>query len=1120
MAKKSSNTKARYPKDLTREDDFLVVGVGASAGGIKTLKQFFSKVPKDSGFAYVVILHLSPEHESKLAEILQVSSRIPVTQVKDQVKVAPNHVYVIPPNQNLVMSDGHLTLADMIGVEERRSPVDLFFRTLGETNERRAVSVILSGSGADGSLGLKLVKEHGGVVFVQDPNEAEYTDMPRNAIATGLVDYILPVSEIPAKIISFGQHRDSILLSAEAQEIPRDDEHALQEIFSQLRVRTGHDFSNYKRATMLRRIERRLGLKELSGLSAYAQFLKDNPGEAQALMKDLLISVTSFFRDPKAIDSLANTVFPKLLKRKRENDGVRVWVAGCATGEEAYTIGMLLSEAVSTLLNSPQIQLFATDLDADAIAVAREGFYNEAEVADVSPERLSRYFIKESQGYRVRRELREMVLFAVHNVIKDPPFSRLDLISCRNLLIYLDRTAQVRVLERLHFALNPMGFLFLGGSESVESAPNLFSTFDKEHHIFQSGPVHSRATFPVYELTARPPLPSSTDGIKEVDELKDPLSQGRLSYADLHQRMLEQLAPPSIIINEEYDILHMSERAGRYLQFGGGEPSRNLLNVVRPELRTALRAALYQSVQNRSNFEHRGLTVKTDDGLKAVNIQVRPVFREGDMVRGFILVLFEETEQDPEVGQQNFRVKTSGPFSQHLEDELIQSKAQLRATIEQHEIQQEELRASNEELQAMNEELRSAAEELETSKEELQSLNEELTTVNQELKIKIEELSQANNDFTNLINSTDIGTIFLDRSLRVKQFTPRARDAFNLIPGDVGRPLMDITNKLDYDNLLADVEQVLTSLSMIERQVQNDHNQWYGVRILPYRTAEDRIDGVVLTLMDITESKLAKDELERVRGELEAKVVARTDDLARANSSLWMEVSERRQSEAARVKLLDKIVTAQEDERRRLARDLHDQLGQQLTAMRLKLDSLKRKSGQHKDWEKEVQGLLDITARLDSDVDFLAWELRPIVLDDLGLAEALRNYVIQWAEHFGKAAEFHATGFDAVRLTPEVESNLYRIAQEALNNVAKHSKCSRVDVLLERRDHHGVLIIEDNGTGFDVELDGGEGLGLTGMRERASLVGGSLEVESAHMKGTTIFVRVPLKKQSSRGDKA
>src|SRR2546425_2651651 len=479
-------------KTSSGEEDFLVVGLGASAGGIHALKEFFTRVSSDSGMAYVVILHMSPEHESKLAQILQVTSPIPVTQVNKRVNIEPNHVYVIPPNQTLAMRDGYLALSAMSGIESRRSPVDLFFRTLAETNEARAVSVILSGTGADGSMGVKRIKEYGGVAIAQDPEEAEYKDMPSNAIATGLVDYVLPVAEMPAKIVSYEEHFGIGQIPAEPHDRRPSDEEALNNIFAQLKVGTGHDFSNYKRTTILRRIGRRMAIREISDLPTYAGFLGDHPEEARLLLKDLLISVTNYFRDTESMAVIEKIMLPKIFEGKGSGDQVRIWVAGCATGEEAYSIAMLLDEFAAELMNAPSLQVLATDIDEDAIVIARDGYYTEAEVADVSHERLRRFFNKEGQGFRVRRELREKILFAAHNLIKDPPFSHLDLITCRNLLIYLNRTAQTKLLEVLHFALNPGGYLFLGSSESVDGTADLFATGDKDHRIYQSRPVPPR----------------------------------------------------------------------------------------------------------------------------------------------------------------------------------------------------------------------------------------------------------------------------------------------------------------------------------------------------------------------------------------------------------------------------------------------------------------------------------------------------------------------------------------------------------------------------------------------------------------------------------------------------
>ncbi|HVF87620.1 MAG TPA: CheR family methyltransferase, partial [Pyrinomonadaceae bacterium] len=837
--------------------DFLIVGIGASAGGIQALKGFFQSVPADSSIAYVVILHLSPDHDSQLAEILQTVAPIPVAQVRDEsVRVEPNHVYVIPPNKSLAMNDGHLALSPIQSYEERRAPVDIFFRTLAESHDSRAVSVILSGTGADGSMGMKRVKEKGGIVIVQDPREAEYDDMPKNSLAAGLVDYVLPVREIPAQIIAYRDKLRSVRIAV-APEDPQRDETALREIFTQLRVKTGHDFSNYKRATVLRRIECRIGVRELENLPAYAKFMREQREEAQILLKDLLISVTNFFRDRAAFEALEQNVLPKIFHGKTSADEVRIWVAGCATGEEAYSLAMLCVEHTANTVDAPAVQIFATDIDEAAIASARDGFYTNSDVADVSPDRLRKFFVKEGVGFRVRRELREMILFARHNIIKDPPFSHLDLATCRNLLIYLNRAAQARVMETFHFALNPGGYLFLGSSESIDDGGDLYATLDRENRIFQSRAVLSR---PV------PPVPGMPTVLRSNAPRETPLPEThaleRMSLAALHQQLLEAYAPPSILVNTDYDIVHLSERAGRYLQIQGGEPSYNLLKVVRPELRLELRGALYQAAQNRQTVSVNELPVRIDERDEAVNITVRPVWSENETARGFLMVLFERVKIDGARAAPAAPIAGAAePVAVQLEAELVRVKAQLRSATQQYEVQAEELKASNEELQAINEELRSAAGELETGKEELQSVNEELMTVNQELKTKIEELSQSNSDFQNLMNSTDIGTIFLDRAFGIKLFTPAAREIFNLLPADYGRPLSDITHRLADADLLRDAEFVLQKLHAVEREVSTADGSTFLMRISPYRTSEDRISGLIMTFVQITERKRMEEQL-------------------------------------------------------------------------------------------------------------------------------------------------------------------------------------------------------------------------------------------------------------------
>jgi two-component system CheB/CheR fusion protein len=860
--KKTNNKEAQHTNSASdKKDGFLIVGLGASAGGIQALQEFFRHVPADSGIAYVVILHLSPDHDSKLAEVLQQVSSIPVLQVTEKVIVAINNVYIVPPNQHLIMQDGSITVSPNTNIEDRRAPVDIFFRSLADSHGPKAVCVVLSGSGANGSMGLKRIKEKGGAAFVQNPREAEFNEMPRNSIATNMVDEVLSVAEIPEKIMAYKKGLSIIQIPVEAEARDENQQMALREIFANLRLHTGHDFTNYKRPTLLRRLERRMNIRGLHNLPAYLKFLKENPEEIQALLKDLLISVTNFFRDKKPFEVLEEEIIPRITKDKFSESQVRIWVPGCATGEEAYSIAMLCAEKMLGQIDAPKVQIFATDIDVNAIAQAREGIYTINDAADVSPERLRRYFNKEGDEYRVRREIREMVLFAIHNFIKDPPFSHLDLISCRNVMIYLNNVAQERAMETFHFALNPGSFLFMGTSESVDGANDLYATFSRDAHIYQSREVSVRS-YPVPETVPSFHLGQNIPTIQQEKKALD-----RITFSDLHLRLLEEYAAPSLVVNEEYDIVHLSGNAGKYLQISGGEISQNFLKLVKEELRMELRSALYQAVQQKASVEARGLKVQIDHHVEMINVHVRPVLRQEDTARGFLLILFEPTTNNGD--NKEIILSPDEPISRHLEEELVRVKNELKNSVEQHEFQQEELKASNEELQAMNEELRSAAEELETSKEELQSINEELRTVNQELKVKIEEGALASNNLQNLINSAEIGTLFLDRSFRVSLFTPAATDIFNLIPSDYGRPLTDITNKLTTDSLVKDAEIVLDKLTALEREVSTKDGLTYSMRLLPYRTTEDHINGVVITFFDITSRKkseeLLKENMEELR---------------------------------------------------------------------------------------------------------------------------------------------------------------------------------------------------------------------------------------------------------------
>lgn len=1120
----SSYVEIQTLPERENPNSLIVVGVGASAGGIQALQDFFQNTPTDGGMAYVVILHLSPEHESHLAELLGRVTSMPVQQVTESVKLERNQVYVIPPAKHLSMEDGTLHLTTPDPTRGRRVAIDMFFRTLASAHGPESVAVVLSGTGADGALGLKHVKEAGGLTLAQEPEDAEQDGMPRNAIATGMVDYILPARSMPSQILSYWNTSRRMRLPDEASPTPlqrdntQDAEAALRDILAHVRVQTGHDFSHYKRATVLRRVGRRLQVNELEDLPSYLDFLRRHPSESNDLLNDLLVSVTQFFRDTAAWTAVERDVIPRLFENKGHDEALRAWVCGCATGEEAYSLAILLSESAARMERPPIIQVFATDMSDDAIASAREGSYPDTIAADVSPERLRRWFYRDNGRYRVKKELRELVLFAAHDVLKDTPFSRLDLVTCRNLLIYLNREAQERVFEIFHFALRPDGRLFLGPSESADGASPLFSSTDKQHRLYVRRPF-ARQALPLPALPGRavaPPVRRWSEGdLGGTPPAPSPPGRPSGPAGDLHRGLLELYAPPSVVVNEEHEILHLSDQAGRFLRFAGGEPTTNLLRVVQPDLRLELRTALYAAAGEGRDQVRIVHPVLEGNLPRTVRLTVRPV-REPEAARGYFLVLFEEISEEANMGNvplpQMARATLSSPegddtpraeMAQRLEEEIARLQAQLGSTVEQYEASIEELKASNEELQAMNEELRSATEELETSKEELQSVNEELTTVNQELKARVEEVSRTNSDLQNLLAATDIATIFLDRSLSIQRYTPAAETLFNIIPTDVGRPLAHLTHRLDYHTVPDDAERVLDRLAVVEREVRSADGRHFLARLLPYRTLDDRIDGVVLTFVDITERKQAEDALKNANDQLETRVTERTRTLTQTNE---------RQTE-----LMRQILNAQEDERRRVSRELHDETAQDLTALLLGLAALSSTNDLPPTIQEAATRLRQTTDVLAQKVHRLAVQLRPPALDDMGLDSALNSYVTEWSNQSSIIARLEHLDSEGKRLPSEIETVIYRIVQEALTNVQRHAADAReVSVTLHHTPHEVRVLVEDDGIGFDLEnqdavqQESGRRLGVAGMQERASLVGGSLTIESAPGEGTRVLLIVPL----------
>jgi two-component system, chemotaxis family, CheB/CheR fusion protein len=843
-----------------REPRTTIAGIGASAGGVRVLQTFFDALPDNSGVAFVVIAHLAPESPSELPAILRLHSRIPVQQVTGTSELKPDCIYVIPPDRQLRISDDEISAIPFEEPRGHRMPIDFFFRSLADQHGD-GFAVILSGAGSDGAVGVRAIKEKGGIVLVQDPDEAEYGMMPRAAIATQAADVVLPAAELAKRLVELARAKKQTAAAAAGA----DEEDMLRRILTHLRVRTGHDFSHYKRSTVLRRIARRMQVARKDTFDEYFGYLRENAEEAQLLLSDLLISVTTFFRDSSAFESLAKNVIPQLFANKEEvGSTIRIWVVGCATGEEAYSIAMLLLEESARRDFRPEMQIFATDMDARALALAREGLYPSAIEADVSEERLRRFFQRDGDDYRVRRELRDLVLFANHSLLRDPPFSRIDLISCRNLLIYLNRDLQQQALTTFNYALNRAGFLFLGSSETAEHPEHLFQAVDREGRIFQTT---GRAD--------KPPLLPRLLGMApmagRLPEVPPPpvLRQSRT----IHREALETASPPSILVDSNYRVLHLSENAGRYMQPSGGALTADVTELVREEIRFDLRSALHRAVERGEPTLSSLLLVKFNGAAHRLYFQVRPLAgQQQGQERALILFIEGEASTVAAAAEGAEGRATAGDTIRQLQQELEMAHGRLRTMREESEAANEELRAANEELQSINEEYRSTAEELETSKEELQSINEELQTVNAELKLKLDSVSRANSDLQNLMAATDFGTLFLDSGLRIKRFTPRTTELFNITQNDIGRPITDFTHQLAYDGLPADAGRVLKDLAPVEREVTSRNHGWFLVRVRPYRTVDDKIDGVVVTFVDIMQQKTLETRLRLLLGELTHRV--------------------------------------------------------------------------------------------------------------------------------------------------------------------------------------------------------------------------------------------------------
>lgn len=847
---------------------FPIVGIGASAGGFEAFSELLKFLAPDTGMAFVLVQHLDPKHKSQLTELLGRNATLPVFEARDGVEVAPNQVYVIPANARITIVDGRLRVAPRKENELPPMPIDAFFRSLAAEQQDRAVGIVLSGTGTDGTLGIEAIKGEGGITFAQHENSAKYYGMPGSAISSGSVDFILTPESIATELNRIAKHpylggaqespTRKLAHDLKPDQVLKGSEKEMGQLFGLLRARTGVDFALYKHSTLRRRIVRQMILHKIDSLGRYVSHLGKEPKEVDGLFNDLLIYVTSFFRDPPAFQALKKTVFPKLIKAHADDSPIRFWVCGCSTGEEAYSLAISLVEFFEHTRTHRHVQIFASDISDVGITKARAGLYPENIMQDVSPERLRRFFSKTDGMYQVNKSIRDMVVFARQNVIVDPPFSNLDLISCRNVLIYLDALLQRKIMPVFHYALRPHGFLMLGNSETVGASSDLFALVNKKHKIYGKKHSYARPTFPTARKAPTDPAAHNQSPPPAAPEVRTPDLQ-----AQMDKVLLRDFAPATVLVSADLEVLHFRGRTGDYLEHSPGVASLNLLRMARENLVIDLRAAVTKAIKNDSHVKHTA-HVRRDDHVSDVGLEVIP-FRPGPDSDRFFLIVFRELGNSPvdtvRAGKNPAATAATRDAREiiKLRSELGTTRESLQTIIEEQEANNEELKSANEEIQSSNEELQSTNEELETAKEELQSTNEELTTLNEELQTRNAELGQAINDLTNLLASINVAILMLGEDLSIRRYTPMAERLFNLIPSDLGRRLSDLNRSILIPDLDETVANVITNLAPVERDVQDRDGRWYSLRIRPYRTRENKIEGVVIVLVDIDQIKRALD---------------------------------------------------------------------------------------------------------------------------------------------------------------------------------------------------------------------------------------------------------------------
>jgi two-component system CheB/CheR fusion protein len=1183
-----------------------IVGIGASAGGLEAFTQLLRALATNTGMAFVLVQHLEPKHQSILADLLANATEMPVQEVREGMRAEPNHVYVIPANADLSLMNGLLHLAGRRAPAGHHLPIDYFFQSLAEARQTRAVGVILSGTASDGTAGLKAIKVAGGITFAQQPESASFDGMPRSAIASGCVDLVLPPDQIATELARIGRHpllpfAGTAALEG-AQKLPAREEDWAR-LFTLLHSAHRVGFTFYRRSTIERRVARRMALHKLESMRDYLRFAERDPKELDALFEDILIHVTGFFREREVFAALQKQVLPALLAAKPAGEPFRIWVAGCSTGEEAYSIAICLLESMGQRAAGIPIQIFATDVSDAAIEKARAGVYPEVEFREVAPERLRRFFTRVNGHYEVNKTLREICVFARHDVTKDPPFSKLDLVSCRNLLIYFEPVLQKKVLARFHYALKSNGVLLLGKSESVAST-DLFTPTDRKLKVFTKNPAASisfEALHTMHEMLAPRGNGQNRGGPPGLDLEKE---------AD--RIVWERYTHGGLVVNNELQILHYRGDTSPYLKPIPGKATLNLLKMVREDLQLELRAAIQTARRTGSSVRREAVRFQHDQEMRAVNLEIRPLPAADGQGRCF-LILFEDASvpsrpralkpavrkaKEPTTGNKEVR---------RLQNELARTREYLQAVIRDQESTNEELKTTNEEALSSMEELQSTNEELETAKEELQSSNEELVTLNEQLQNTNTELGHLSDDLNNVLSGVEIPVVILDGERRIRRFTAPAQKLFGLVPDDIGRPLGDLRFGISIRDVKELISAATATAGEVQQEIQSEDGHWYSLRIHPFQTREHKIEGVLMAFVDIHDLKqhqaaLQKDRnliasilevaeallvmildpdgkivefnhacrqltgysLEEVKGahlwdfllapqdgaamrttfkemvggvsqHRESYLVTKSGAhrlIAWFNNSVVgkqgtvesviftgidqterAEAQQRAQEGEANVRrLLATVISAQEGERRELAREIHDVFSQQLAAVGMEISTLAQ--------SVEIPGLTERLAELSKKLGVLAddlhrtsRQLHPAILNELGLASALREECAAFERQFGIPVRFTSTDLPA-SFPEDISLCLYRVAQESLRNIREHTGATMVQVSLKGGDEEVRLRVEDTGDGFDVnEARKSGGLGLISMEERVNFVNGKFTIDSKPGTGTVVEVSVPLNRK-------